>query len=111
HYMQDVQELCDRVVVIDKGTLVYEGTLASLSRQFSDTRRLRLVFQDPVDRDDLVRYGQVVHHEESSAVLEIPRAETAAVTSAVLQNFQVQDVSIEEVEIEEVIRQLFSRGK
>jgi ABC-type uncharacterized transport system ATPase subunit len=42
--------------------------------------------------------------------LEVSRAETAAVTSAVLQNLPVCDVGIEEVEIEEVIRDLFSRS-
>lgn len=109
HYMQDVQELCKRVVVIDKGALVYQGTLEDLSRQYSDTRRLRLVFEGPVLRDDLAPYGKVVQHEESTATLEVPRSQTAAATGGILQNFPVLDVAIEEVEIEEVIRQLFSR--
>src|SRR6185437_5905402 len=39
HYMQDVQELCNRVVVIDEGTTIFEGTLDDLTRRYSDARK------------------------------------------------------------------------
>lgn len=116
HYMQDVQELCDRVVVIDHGTLVYEGTLDALSRQFSSSRRLRLTFEEAVEPAGLAGFGKLVFDEEApaasdrltTAVLEIPREKTAQITAAVLQQYPVSDVGIEEVAIEEVIRALFS---
>ncbi|HZH98317.1 MAG TPA: ATP-binding cassette domain-containing protein [Fimbriimonadaceae bacterium] len=108
HYMQDVQELCKRVVVIDHGTTVFEGTLDSLSRQFRDTRRIRLSLSEEVASDDLKQYGLVISSSADSAVLEVSRADTAKVVAAVLQHFPVSDVGIEEVEIEEVIRDLFS---
>jgi ABC-2 type transport system ATP-binding protein len=108
HYMQDVQTLCDRVVVIDKGTVVFEGTLDALTARFSETRRIRLVFSEPVAEADVARYGPVVETGEAVAVLEIPRRDTASVTAAALQNLPVLDVGIEEVSIEEVVRQLFA---
>lgn len=110
HYMQDVQELCDRVVVIDHGSMVYEGTLDALSREFSDVRRLRLTFGEQIDVEDLKKYGTIIEHEDTTVVLEVPRARTAQITGAVLQNFPVNDVGIEEVSIEEVVRALFSEG-
>jgi ABC-2 type transport system ATP-binding protein len=109
HYMQDVQELCKRVVVIDHGTVKFEGTLDLLSRQFSDTRRVRLAFSEPVEEADVSRYGRLVEFSVDVAVLEVSRAETASLTAAVLQNLPVSDVGIEEVDIEEVIRDLFTR--
>lgn len=108
HYMQDVQELCERIVVIDHGTKVFEGTLDDLSRKFSDSRRLRLTFEHPIEEVDLQPYGTVVSHDLNVALLEIPRAQVAPVTSAVLSKFPVSDVSIEEVDIEDVIRSLFT---
>jgi len=111
HYMQDVQELCDRIVVIDHGTQIYDGTLDDLSQKFSDTRRLRLTFETPVLAADLAPFGTVVSQEDNIALLDIPRPEVAAVTSAVLGKFPVSDVSIEAVDIEEVIRSLFTQGK
>lgn len=111
HYMQDVQELCKRVIVIDHGSVIFDGTLDTLSRQFSDTRRLRLAFSESVAEVDIARYGKVVEMNEAGAVLEISRDETATITSSVLLNLPVNDVGIEEVDIEEVIRDLFTTAR
>jgi ABC-2 type transport system ATP-binding protein len=108
HYMQDVQELCERVIVIDHGTVVFEGTLRALSARFGDSRRLRLVFSEPVETADLSRYGTVLSADADSAVVEVPRAKTATATAALLKALPVSDVSIEEVAIEDVVRRLFT---
>lgn len=109
HYMQDVEELCNRVVIIDHGTVVFEGTLDTLTRRHSDVRRLRLTFERTIDPQDLATYGKVVESEEAMAVLEIPRDKTATITGAVLQAFPVSDVALEEISVEEVIRTLFTQ--
>lgn len=109
HYMQDVQELCDRVVVIDHGTVVFEGTLDDLSTKFSDSRRVRLAFSSPVESADLVRYGRVLETTDDGVVLEVPRASIAEATGAILTALPVRDLSVESVDIEEVIRDLFER--
>lgn len=111
HYMQDVEELCERVIVIDHGSKIYEGTLQDLSRQFSEGRRLRLSFSEPVSKEELEPYGKLVEFEEGVAVIEAKRDKIAPVTAAVLAKFPVSDVSIEEVDIEEVIRELFERKR
>jgi ABC-2 type transport system ATP-binding protein len=110
HYMQDVQELCERVIVIDRGKLVFDDTLTALSRKFSDTRRLRLAFETPVETSSLERFGTVVSNEEGEAVIEIKREKTAAITSKALQELPVVDVGIEEVAIEDVVRTLFAQS-
>lgn len=108
HYMQDVSELCKRVVVIDHGSLVFDGTLDALSRQFQDTRYLRLRFEQPIDDDALSAFGSLVKNEEGEAVIEVPRAKIANITSKALQSLPVVDVAVEEVDIEDVVRALFS---
>jgi ABC-2 type transport system ATP-binding protein len=110
HYMQDVQELCDRVIVIHHGSLIFEGSLSELSRRFSDVRRVRLTFSAPVEQTDLAKYGKVIEANDVLAVIEVPRAQTASATAAMLQVFPVEDLGIEEVEIEEVIRDLFTQS-
>lgn len=111
HYMQDVQELCERVVVIDHGSMIYEGTLDTLGKQFSDGRRLRLGFSQPVDALALAKYGKVIESSEDSAVLEVKQEDIASVTGAVLGNFPVNDVGIEDVDIDEVVRTLFTQKR
>lgn len=111
HYMQDVSELCDRVVVIDRGTVVFEGTLEAMSARFSDTRRVRLTLERPVSSDDLAAYGRVVQNEELVVALDVPRAETARATAALLQALPVADVAIEETDVEDVLRAMFAEGR
>jgi ABC-2 type transport system ATP-binding protein len=108
HYMQDVSELCKRVIVIDHGALVFDGTLDALSAQFSDKRYLRLRFATPVETSALTRFGTVVKNEEGEAVIEVIRGRIAAITSAALQALPVVDMAVEEVDIEDVVRALFT---
>lgn len=109
HYMQDVVELCDRVVVIDKGAVVFEGTLDRLTEQFSDTKTVILTLESEVEKDDLEKYGTLVSLDDGVAVLEVKRTETAAIVSAVLQNLPVCDVKIDELSMEEIVRRLFQQ--
>jgi ABC-2 type transport system ATP-binding protein len=111
HYMQDVQELCDRVVVIDQGSLIFDGELAALSTRISDTKRIRLQFKETLPESRIQGYGKVIEHADSGTVIEVPRAETATVAARVLADLPVEDVGIEEVEFDEVIRALFSRDE
>jgi len=111
HYMQDVEAICNRVIVIDHGSVVFDGTLSSLSRKYSQQRRLKLTFANNVENADLERYGQVVESSDGEAVLSIEQNLIARVTSAVLQNFPVIDISVQEVPIEDVISDLFTSAR
>lgn len=111
HYMQDVQELCERVVVIDHGGVVFRGTLQELSNSFQDTRRVRLTFDRPIVSTDLVRFGTVIESTPESVLIEVARKDTPRVTAALLEALPVIDVSIEEVDIEDVMRDLFARER
>jgi len=107
HYMQDVQELCKRVIVIDHGSMIFKGTLQELTGRYAETRRLRLTF-DGDTIPELTEYGEIVEQGDFSVVLSIPRAQIAMVTGQILQKFQVQDIAVEDVSADEVIRDLFS---
>jgi ABC-2 type transport system ATP-binding protein len=108
HYMQDVQELCDRVVVIDQGSLIFDGALNDLSKRFSDSKRIRLSFSKPTDQP-LNTYGSIVEESELGAVIDVPRSHTAEVASLLLKELPVDDIIIEEVEFDEVMRALFTQ--
>jgi ABC-2 type transport system ATP-binding protein len=109
HYMQDVEELCEKVIIIDQGAKVFEGTLEELGRRRSGGRMLRLQFTEPVSPDDLTKYGRVLAADEASAVLEVATEEVAAIAAGLLTAFPVGDIAIEDVDVEEIIREMFER--
>jgi ABC-2 type transport system ATP-binding protein len=110
HDLQDIEALCDRVIVIDHGTSVYDGSLAGLHAQGGSTRTLVVDLVDeapPVD----VPGAEVRRVEGPRQWLSFPSdASAAPIVAAVAAAYDVADLSIQEPDIEDVIRELYSRG-
>jgi len=110
HYMQDVTALASRVIMINRGRLLYDGALEALVARIAPKKRLELVLGAPVTADALAAFGTVQSLRFPNAVLEVPR-ETAATTSArLLAALPVADLSIEDPPIEDVIRLAFAEA-
>lgn len=108
HYMQDVQALCDRVIVINNGEKIFDDSLEALGKTFGDRRRIVLRFREPIAQIDLATYGDVRDAPDEAVAIDVPREETPAIAAALLQRFPVEDISIEDVDIEDIIRRLFT---
>ena len=110
HYMQDVTALASRVLIINRGRLLYDGALDALVARIARTKRLELVLGDGVSERRLAEFGTVKSFRSPNAVLEVPRAEAAATSARLLAALPVIDLSIEDPPIEEVIRQAFAEA-
>jgi len=108
HYMQDVKELCRRVIIIDHGKLAYDGALSDITRAYSDRKILTVVFGKPVEKHVLAKLGEVKLFELPKARILVSRARTNAVAQELLRDFPIEDITIEEPGIEEVVRRIFS---
>ncbi len=110
HYMQDVEELCERVVVINHGQQVFDGTLTDLRSQYSPERRLRVTFTETPEANQLPARAKVLDQNSAQWVLSLPADSVASITSEILQNFAVSDLSLEEADVEDALRALFAEG-
>jgi ABC-2 type transport system ATP-binding protein len=109
HDLQDIEALCDRVIVIDHGTSVFDGELAGLHAQGGSTRTLVV---DLVDEAPPISVpGATTHRVEGPRQwLSFPSdASAAPIVAAVAAAYDVADLSIQEPDIEDVIRDLYSR--
>ncbi len=111
HYMQDVQELCQRLVIIDHGTVVFEGSLETLAEMDAGESQIQLQFDHDIASEALTRFGTVTAVDGNTATLTLPRDQVPAALSGILASFQVQTLSVEEPPLEDVIRRLFMDGK
>jgi ABC-2 type transport system ATP-binding protein len=107
HYMQDVQELCKRVIIIDKGTLVFDGQLAEIVDKHIDHKLIRILLKSKVERYKLEKLAQVKIYQFPQVVLCVSKRDVSFVTQQLLKNYPVVDLSIEELPIEDIIRHLF----
>ncbi len=108
HYMEDVVALCPRVIVIDKGRLIYDGDLRALVKKMHPDKLVSFSLTGPVDRERLERLGSLISHEGSRAVLRVAHDRVREVVSHVLAELPAVDLGIEDPPLEEVMRQLFS---
>jgi ABC-2 type transport system ATP-binding protein len=111
HYMDDVAALCPRVIVIDKGSLRYDGGLAELVRTIRPEKRIVVGFDRSVERADLDPFGRVVDATDGKAVIQVRKGEVRASVARILEKFPVVDLTIEDPPLEEVVRELFAGAK
>lgn len=107
HYMQDIEELCARVIIIDHGRIHYDGPLAAIIDRFATHKLLSLVFESRAEGREFGAFGEVTEQTPESVTLRVPRARVAEVCREVLARFPVSDINVQETPIEEVIRQVF----
>ncbi|MEF2277717.1 ATP-binding cassette domain-containing protein [Deinococcus sp. YIM 134068] len=111
HYMADVTALARRILVIDRGELVFDGDLAHLAAQGSGGKTVRLQLRRPVTAPQLARYGDDVRVDGLSAELTVPRAEVSTRAARLLADLDVADLTVEDPPIETVMAALFGRGR
>jgi ABC-2 type transport system ATP-binding protein len=110
HYMRDVEALCDRVLVINHGTLIYDGPLSRIVERFSETKLVKLQLEEDAP-EDLARFGEVMRREGPFAEIKVGRSRVAEVLAAILDRHAVADVSVEEPPLEEVISRVFEEAR
>ena len=109
HYMKDVAALCKRVVIINHGRIMYDGSLLGIVDQFSSHKVLTLQFGDGEMPGDLARYGDIVEIADPKAKLRVERNVIADVLSSVLANHTIEDISVEDPPLEDVIAEVFAQ--
>jgi ABC-2 type transport system ATP-binding protein len=115
HYMEDVAALCPRIIVIDRGLLVYDGALNELARTLRPEKRVRITFAAEVaerlSHAELTRWGgRVLSLEGPEAQLQVAQSELQSVVSGLLAQLPVVDLTVEDPPLEEVLGALFDKG-
>ncbi|RJR28933.1 ATP-binding cassette domain-containing protein [Candidatus Microgenomates bacterium] len=107
HYMRDVQELCKRIIIIDHGTIIYDGNLSEIIKKYTATKRISIYLIDKAPKRSFLKFGKVVEYEDHNVVIEVKRKDVPQVASKILQELSVEDIDILETPIEDVIDQVF----
>ena len=110
HYMADIQELCKRVIIIDKGSIFFDGQLTEVLDRFVDFKIVTIHCEIGTDfgRHQLQRFGEIVESTPGAVKLRIKRDRVTSACKVLLDELPVQDIDIEEVPIEDVIRKIFN---
>ncbi|MGB8343497.1 MAG: AAA family ATPase, partial [Ktedonobacteraceae bacterium] len=110
HYMADVVALCRRIIVIDKGKIIFDGDLSDLMNRVATSKVIRIELAHPVPAEQLKQYGEIKRQDGLQAELAVPRASTRMVASRLLEELPLTDLMIEDMPIEEVILLVFAQA-
>ena len=109
HYMADIQELCDRVIIIDRGTVFFDGRLNEILDRFAGFKIITVTLEQASGFTSvpLAELGEVLEQSPASARLKVARESVIATCKVLLDRLPVKDFAVEEVPIEDIIRQVF----
>ena len=111
HYMKDVEALCDRAIVINKGTVIHDGRLEEIVDRFSQHKIIELHFAADSTPHGIDRYGVVLDDRPPMLRLQVEKQKVSHVLSRILAEYDIEDVSVTERPLEDVIAELFSEAR
>ena len=111
HYMEDIKELCERVIIINFGEIIYDGRLDDLIKKYASHKLLKITFnENGVGREDVEKYGELDAFNPYSCVIKTTKEEAKNVAVAILSsNLPVDDILIDETDVDDVIREIFGK--
>ncbi len=111
HDLTDVEKLCERVMIIDRGQLLFDGALADLRTRFGGMRELVVDF-DEVYPEVEIRGAQVSERAGLRVIYQFERgrASASALIRELTERFRIRDLAVREPEIEAIIRRIYEDG-
>jgi ABC-2 type transport system ATP-binding protein len=108
HDLQDVEKLCDRVMIIDHGRLLFDGALNELLSRFGAKRELVVDMAESYPTLH-IEGAEVVEHEGLRATFQFDRSSVSAseLIGRISARYRIQDLSVREPEIEATIRRIY----
>jgi ABC-2 type transport system ATP-binding protein len=117
HDIADIEKLCKRVLIIDKGRLIYDGSLGAIKQQYGRQRRIIFTTADGASpsglEEELAALGdsiQVAPGDEGKVIVSFDPHHVAVsqLTRTIVNHHIVTDLAVEEADLEGIIRQIYS---
>lgn len=110
HYMADITALCQRVLLIYQGRLIYDGDLDGLLERFAPCRAVQVELAQPRSQQELAPYGTIESIDGREVHWIVPREDLTRTISRILADLEVTDLTVTDPPVEEVIGRVFRSG-
>lgn len=110
HDMQDIEKTCKRLIIIDEGAKVYDGTLSGIREKYGTSRQLDVEFGGREEIADIANVEIVeLEHNKKRFIFESRDVHINELMNHLLSNYNIRDIYISEPEIESIIRKIYNR--
>lgn len=111
HDMQDIEKTCRRLIVIDKGSKVYDGSLTGMREQYGTTRQVEVEFNSPVQVQP-INHVEILDVDDSEGrkkrfVFENTQVQMDSLMNDLLSHYSIRDINVSEPEIEKLVQKIY----
>lgn len=118
HDIEDIEKLCNRIIVIDKGRKIYDGTLTDLKETYGTTRKISVKTEDFPGVDQIKRAlgakELTINFNEAENRLEISfdknQVEVSDIIAALIKIIPVKDIRIQETELASIVKDIYTHS-
>jgi ABC-2 type transport system ATP-binding protein len=107
HNMADIEQVCDRVVIINHGKIVHDGSIQGLTRFNGLKKQIKTVFDGPWEIDQVEKLGKILERNGQEVLLEVEPNQAASIASHLFNKFSVKDISITNPPLEKIIESIY----
>ena len=111
HNMADIEQVCERLVIISRGRVVYDGSIRDLSRMSGLRKQIRVTLGRTEEMERVAKLGEVKRVSDHEVLLEVQAEAAASVASYLFANVPVKDVLIADPSLEELIEAIYARNR
>ncbi len=110
HHMADIEQVCERLIIINRGRIVYDGRTQDLARLNGLNKQIKVVLDNRFageSIESIERLGKIIGKNGQEILLEVEPHRAASVASQLLANFSVKDISIIDPPLEKIIESIY----
>lgn len=112
HYLEDIKALCDRIVFINSGSIIYDGKMTELMNEFAREVIIKCVFTGPLasaDCNRLAGLGEIIDNTDNIEIaLRVLRHDGPRVSAAITSDFPIDDLLIEEMPLDRIVARMYT---
>ena len=113
HDMKDIEELCNRIIIIDKGKILYDGSLANIKYRFGNTKTVYIPSNVALDEGELTAKfpnAQLVSTDEQRAIkFSLNDIDLDDLLLYLINTYHIKDFKIEDISIEDITKKLYEK--
>lgn len=113
HDMKDIEQLCNRIIIIDKGKILYDGSLANIKYRFGNTKTVFIPSNVELDKEDLKRRFKnlSVDRAEDKIAVKFSQDEVNLddFLLHIINTYHIKDFKIEDISIEDITKELYEK--
>ena len=113
HDMKDIEELCNRIIIIDKGKILYDGSLSNIKYRFGNTKTIYIPSNVELDATSLnISFpNATIEKQEERTALKFSLNDTDLdeMLLYLINTYHIKDFKIEDISIEDITKQLYEK--